>query len=275
MSPTHGFLYGTSRAGKTTFAAHWAKPDSPLLVVTREPGPASAALGASGVVGISKLVVPKTPEELFVLLEYTDAYLKKHLAGFMPGMVLFDNLQGLQQLIIGEGARSEQEVAGVKVPAQPATGIMRLPVARADAATGQPAQMDYGILGRQTRRFLNLVDQLPFSTLITATEALAFDEKYRAETAGMNAQAAAGRPRKVMGYPSTEGKMILSSLPALVSGFFLRLTKKGDKYTIHTKVHSDSNGVEWFADPRGLPSTLSSEIDWTNKSAYDILLAGR
>lgn len=271
-NPLHLFLYAASRCGKTTLAADFHKAGHSLLAVTREPGPTKAALDASGVE--CPLLVPKTPEELFVLLEYTDAYLAKHLPGVKPGCVLFDNLQGIQQLLIGAPAEPKREVAGLIVEAQPATGIMRLDLKGRAEAPGQPGQMDYGVLGRFTRRFLSLVDALPFYTIITATESLDFDEKHQTEAQGLNVQQAAGRPRRVKGYPATEGRMTKTVLPSLVAGPYLHLTKKDGKFFCHTQTHTDRDGVEWFADPRGLKQ-LKAEIDWTNQSGYATLLGGR
>ena len=272
MTPTHGFVYAASRRGKTTFASSFAKAGQALMAVTREPGPTQAGLLAAGVDNCP-IFVPKTPEELFTFLEYTEPFLALHFDGYKPGAILFDNLQGLQQLIVGSPAEPEREIAGLKIPKQEATGIMRIPIKRAEAESGQPAQMDYGILGRFTRRFLSLVDSLPYHTLITATESLEFDEKYKKDTQGMSQQAAAGRTRKIKGYPATEGFMIKPVLPSLVAGYYLHLTKRGDKFIIHTQPHVDAEGVEWFADPRGL-RTQAKEIDWTNKSAWDILQLG-
>jgi len=271
MIHSHGFIYAASRRGKTTFAASFAKAGQALMAVTREPGPTQAGLSAAGV--DCPIFVPKTPEELFAFMEYTEPFLAKHFEGFKPGAILFDNLQGLQQLIIGTAAEPEREIAGLKLPKEDATGIMRIPIKRAEAESGQLAQLDYAVLGRFTRRFLSLVDALPYHTLITSTETIEFDENYKKSTQGMSSSAAAGRPRKLKGYPATEGFMIKPVLPSLVAGYYLHLTKRGDKFIIHTQPHIDAEGVEWFADPRGL-KTQTKEIDWTNRSAWDILQLG-
>jgi len=271
MNLSHGFVYAASRRGKTTFAASFAKAGQALMAVTREPGPTQAGLSAAGV--DCPIFVPKTPEELFIFLEYTETFLAKRFEGYKPGAILFDNLQGLQRLIVGTQGEPEREIAGMKIPAHPATGLMRLPMTDRSAAPDQPGQMDYGALGRYTARLISGVDALPYHTLITSTESLEFDEKYKKDAQGRSQKDAAARPRKVKGYPATEGFMTKTALPSLVAGYYLHLTKRDGKFIIHTQPHVDPEGVEWFADPRGL-RTQAKEIDWTNRSAWDILQLG-
>ena len=272
MNSSHGLIYSRSRCGKTTFAASFHKPEAPLWVVTREPGPAKAGLDEAKL--DVPITVPQTPEELFVLLEYPLAYLDKHLNGYRPGTILFDNLRPFQVLIIGEPEAPEREVAGIKIPKQTATGIMRLPNSRDAGAPGLPALKDYRTLDRQTRRLVTAIDQLPFHTIITAHEDIGYDARTRLDTSGMDPKQAAARKRTLKGFPSLEGFEIRDDLPGLVSHYFFRLSEANDVYTINAKQHVDSDGINWFADARGL-KLPSSTINWTNKSAYDILLGGR
>lgn len=272
MTNFHGFVYGASRVGKTTFGARLAGKDGKLLVVTREPGPAQVALDAEGIE--AKIYVPKTPEEFFVFLDYPALFAQKNLGGFAPTFALFDNLQGLQQLVIGEPATKEEIVAGITIPAKPATGTMRLPVRRTEAGTGM-AQLDYGTVARYTRRALNGIDSLPYSTLITSTETLGFDEKFYKAKEGLSPEQAAGKPRKIKGWPATEGTITKQMLPALVSGFFLHLTciavNGVERHLLFAHRHEDDEDIDWFANPRSLKAGLKSPIDWTGKNPREIL----
>jgi len=275
MIPFHHFLYGASRTGKTTFAAQCAKAGMKTLAITMEPGVTQTAFAAEG--AEVAIHVPSSDIALYLLLDYPDAYLEKHLGGLKPDLGLFDNLQGLQHLIIGRPGEPEKVVEGMKILRREATGIVgRIPKGAGDISNPEAlSQAQYGVLGRYTRRLFNGIDQLPFSTIITTTEQYDFDEKYKKDVSGRKPNEAAGRPRRVMGWPATEGNMAKQMYQSCVSGAVLHLTKEVDRggkgvYTMYTQPHTDSDNVEWFADPRGL-GNATSPIVWTGKSAPDLL----
>jgi len=62
-------------------------------------------------------------------------------------------------------------------------------------------------------------------------------------------------------------------LPSCVSGAVLHLTRTDSPkpiYRIHTRPHEDTQGVQWFADPRGLKNP-GPVIDWTGQSGAEQL----
>lgn len=266
MDYLHGAVYGQSRVGKTTVAKHFHEAGHHLTVVTTEPGPARRALRDTN----ANILVPEDDRELLTMLEYPAAFFEQ-LSMEFPGMILFDNLYGLQELLVGQGARPAMEVEGIKVPARKASGIMRAGEAsRSNADTGLPVMefSHYGLLEMQTRRVLHLVEQLPCHTLITFHETLDSDQEHKVKTAGMRLQDAARVSRKVQGYPLLIGSKIRNAIPGLVGDFYLHLTQEGGRYFMW----SADNG-EWKASSGGL--NLPAKIDWTNKNAYAILQEGR
>ncbi len=266
----HGFAYGKSRVGKTTLGIHFHKAGFPLLVVTMEPGPVRAAMDAAGVTD-APIMVPADADDLFLFLEYQIPYLDRHLNSYRPGMVLLDNIRGLQTLLIGEPERKAQTIDGIKIEAQAATGLMRLPNSRDAGAPGLPAFKDYRILDRETRRLLRCVDGMEYHTLITAHEDLDYDAKTRLMTAGLEGKQAAGKPRVISGFPSMEGFETKKDIPGLISGPFLHMTRsESGRYQIWTQSHD-----EWFADGRGINATSANPIDWTDKDGCAILVGGR
>lgn len=271
----HHLLYGASRSGKTTLAA---QTGGYCLAVTAEPQVTLGAFVAQGRDASSFAVwCPPTDEDLFLFLDYPTEYREKNLPSIpSPDLILFDNLQGLQLIVIGRPEQPERKAGDLTIPKQKATGIVGdVPKSSRDVEASNPealSQAQYGVLGRRSRRLLNSIDSLSVNTIITATEQYDFDERYRKDAEGRSSKESAGRPREVKGYPATEGSMTKHFLAACVSGAFLHMVKDEKLgYLIHTKPHLDEQRVKWFADPRGLANGAQPPLNWTNKNGAELL----
>lgn len=277
MTHFHHFLYGASRCGKTTLAAQAAKRGMFTLAVTMEPGVTRQAFEDAGALEQLELFVPPSDKMLFVFLDYTEAYLDKFFNGLRPDLILIDNLSGIQSTIIGHVAEPAIDLDGWKIEAKPGMGILgNIPKSSDKDATNPElmAQAQYFNLGMRSERLLRTIDALPFNTIITTLEQYDFDEKSKKDSQGRSAKEAAGRPRRVKGWPATKGNITKGILPSCVSGAVLHLTRDDSKtppiYRIHTRTHTDRDGVEWEAEPRGL-GKLSPIIDWSSKDGAEIL----
>jgi hypothetical protein len=222
---------------------------------------------------------PKNEDELRAIIECPEEVIEKVIQpmededgsrpfeNYQPKLFLFDIIRELQLVVFGEGGRvKEIEVfdGAMTLPKEKAKGILSLPNKR--DAQGVPSNKDYRLLDMKMRGIISRIEKMPFHTIVTAHAERDFTPQDKMQLTGdPKKDADLKSVASPVGYPSLEGFSLKADLPGLVSDFFLYMTSNGNNFTIYPK---PSGG---FMARTRLNSVMPPALDWTGKSAYNVL----
>jgi hypothetical protein len=262
----HFFVYGFPGSGKTKFIGDFHKAGQNVVLVTDEQGEMTLAIEGLDI----PILVPETEDEIRAIIEQPEA-VTEGLIHKMPGFEeyepkcwAFDNIRTLQQTIFGElGDPKARDVLDgiVTLPKTPDTGVMAMPVKRADVGT--PSPTDYRIMEMKTRGMIKKIEDMKYHTIITAHA----EKNFSVETH----MKLTGDPKKdkdvtktIAGWPSIEGWSLKTDVGGLGSDFFVYLEGDGTSFYMYPKP------AKGFHARTRLAKHMPSSLVWTNANAFEI-----
>jgi hypothetical protein len=169
---------------------------------------------------------------------------------------IFENLNFVQEVTLGKASKVDGQTKKV---IRPATGIMALPNTRDHREV--PGPKDFNMLNRKTKDFFKGVRNMPYHTLLTVHAGLFENES---SPKGIKADIDS---KTYDGFPDLYGQLKWKGGGLVDFYFFLERKKVGNKliYKAYSQPHGKYEGRS------KIQSMLSGDIDWTDKSLFDIV----
>jgi len=271
----HIFLYGLPGCGKDKFAGDFHLRGQDMVLVTSEEG--DLTLRTMGIT--CPRLIPENTDEVQAIIEKPEDVVRNVInvqpgfENYVPKTWAFQNLRKIQNTLFGEGPRKETQVMGgtVTLEKREATGIMSEPNRRDSPEV--PSNKDYRMLDARMRGVVALIEKMPYHTIVTTHAEIDLSKASRAEIITRDSQTKEGRAKlneanvEMEGWPSLDGFSLKYDLPGLVGDFYIFLEGDGKNFYMYPKPYK-----KFYARTRVAPF-MPSSLDWTNKNAYDEIMA--
>lgn len=248
--------YSRPGAGKTTFGLQHPYP---VIVDPGEQGYMTVLEGHPDVPVLEIESIDDIEEVVFDTDDVMTEWKKHHVewVDYPFQSFIFENLNLVQETILGKPSKVNPDTKEV---IRPAEGIMKLPNSRDNRWT--PCPMDFNVLSRKTTEVLKGIRNMPYHTLMTVHAGIFTDEESKK---GIDVKES---EKTKAGFPNMYGQFKWTG--GGLADFYMYLERKvvGNKlqFIAHTRPYKKFEGRSKIS------KKLPSEINWTDKSLFDVLI---